>query len=245
MFAGSRTIKSIMRVIKYNSGKEMNDRLIYMFQEDIQELLGVKDYLNIGIATGNTFSVFIRYLNNCSSISLDRINLFMIDEYAGVNPEDLCSCAIDLITEMTCLNRFRCFYTFTRKHYLDQIKEYNSLLLKHPFDLLFLGIGENGHYGFCNRNDGFLTADSYKLVEFSEDERQLHVKLGWFDDISEVPLRGITITEFGVLNSNKVVFAAYYDKKKTIIDKILCNSVEHEMAIFPLLSKDNCILLCG
>ena len=234
-----------VKIIKYDNSEKMNGGLIQMFNNDIRLLLNTNNFINLGIATGNTFKSFMRYLNNCPDIPLDRINLFMVDEYSNVNPEDEASCAIDLVTELTCLNRFHRFYTFTKEHYLDQIKEYNDLLEEHPFDLLLLGIGENGHYGFCNRYDGILSDKSYKLVSFSKDERWQQVELGWFNDIEEVPLGGITITDYGVLNSGKVVFAAYYEQKKAIIEKIWHSTVNKEMAIYPLLSKENCILLCG
>ena len=234
-----------MKIIRFNSSEEMNNGLICMFINDINLMLSTNEYLNIGIATGNTFSIFIRNLNNCPDVPLNRINLFMIDEYCVVNPEDVSSCAFDLISEMTCLKKFCRFYSFTKDQYLNQIEEYNDLLLQHPFDLLLLGIGENGHYGFCNRNDGLYSMDTYKLVGFSIEERQEQVKKGWFNNIEEVPLSGITITDFGVLNSKKAVFAAYYDQKKNIIKKICHNKVDTGMAIYPILSKENCVLLCG
>ena len=122
-----------VKIIKYDNSEKMNGGLIQMFNNDIRLLLSTNDFINLGIATGNTFKSFMRYLNNCPDIPLDRINLFMVDEYSNVNPEDEASCAIDLVTELTCLNRFHRFYTFTKEHYLDQIKEYKKGMLQRMF----------------------------------------------------------------------------------------------------------------
>ena len=234
-----------MRTCLFSGKEEMNRFLFSGFLEDVNTVLQNDSYMNLGIATGNTYSCFFQTLSRNQDIPLDRINLFMVDEYTEIDPIDKKSCAYDLIKEVTCIDSFRHFYTFTQANYFEQINEYNAMLNEHPFDLLLLGIGNNGHYGFCQKNEKKKTKDTYAIINFTEEERRQQVDLGWFDDIAEVPSSGISITEYGVWRSKKVIFAAYYDQKKKIIDQILQNRVSPQMAIYPLLSKPECQLLYG
>ncbi len=191
-----------MKFIKCCGKEDLNYTLASIFINDVNDYLIHNDYLNIGIATGNTFIDFMQYLNNCKKIPLNKINLFMVDEYVGVDPDDIRSCAIDLMNELKCINQFRNFYTFNKESYLSQIEDYNKILSDHPFDILLLGIGNDGHFGFNNYPETIKTTDSYKIIEFSEIERQQQVCLGWFEDINNVPKKGISITEYSVIKSS-------------------------------------------
>lgn len=234
-----------MKIIKCSGREELNNKLTSMFINNVNVYLTQNDYLNIGIATGNTFIEFMHYLNDCNNIPLNKINLFVIDEYVGVDPYDTRSCTVDLINELKCLNQFRNFYTFNKESYYAQIDDYNKLLSDHPFDILLLGVGNDGHFGFNNYPETIKTKDFYKIVEFSEIERQQQVDRGWFEDIHIVPQKGITITEFSVIKSSTTIFAAYYDQKRSIISNLLDNNINNRMAIFPFLTLHNCLLIYG
>lgn len=74
-------------------------------------------------------------------------------------------------------------------------REYEELLKKYPPDLIFLGIGENGHMAF---NDppvaDFEDPKSVKIVELDEACRKQQVNDGCFGTLEEVPTHAITLT---------------------------------------------------
>ena len=67
--------------------------------------------------------------------------------------------------------------------------EYTELLKKYPIDLIFLGIGENGHLAF---NDpavaDFNDPKMVKIVELDDVCRQQQVNDGCFPTLNDVPI---------------------------------------------------------
>lgn len=92
---------------------------------------------------------------------------------------------------------------FMELHYLlcekdkaeQKCEEYSELLKKHPIDLIFLGIGENGHLAF---NDpavaDFNDPKMVKIVELDDICRQQQVNDGCFPCLDAVPKQAMTMT---------------------------------------------------
>ena len=77
----------------------------------------------------------------------------------------------------------------------NKCEEYTALLKKHPIDLIFLGIGENGHLAF---NDpavaDFNDPKMVKIVELDDVCRQQQVNDGCFPSLNAVPKQAMTMT---------------------------------------------------
>ena len=72
---------------------------------------------------------------------------------------------------------------------------YEQTLLEHPLDIIFMGIGENGHIAFNDPHVArFDDPQSVKLVSLDEVCRMQQVHDGCFSCIDEVPRRAITVT---------------------------------------------------
>ena len=93
--------------------------------------------------------------------------------------------------------------SFKELHYLlckaDEAEakcaEYTELLKKYPIDLIFLGIGENGHLAF---NDpavaDFNDPKMIKVVELDDVCRQQQVNDGCFATLNDVPKQAMSLT---------------------------------------------------
>ena len=93
--------------------------------------------------------------------------------------------------------------SFKELHYLlckaDEAEakcaEYTDLLKKYPIDLIFLGIGENGHLAF---NDpavaDFNDPKMIKVVELDDVCRQQQVNDGCFATLNDVPKQAMSLT---------------------------------------------------
>ena len=93
--------------------------------------------------------------------------------------------------------------SFKELHYLlckaDEAEakcaEYTDLLKKYPIDLIFLGIGENGHLAF---NDpavaDFNDPKMIKVVELDDVCRQQQVNDGCFVTLNDVPKQAMSLT---------------------------------------------------
>lgn len=77
----------------------------------------------------------------------------------------------------------------------EKCEAYTQLLKKHPIDLIFLGIGENGHLAF---NDpavaDFNDPKMVKIVELDDVCRQQQVNDGCFPCLDAVPKQAMTMT---------------------------------------------------
>ena len=77
----------------------------------------------------------------------------------------------------------------------EACQEYTDLLLNYPADIVFMGIGENGHIAF---NDPHVAdfQDPYlvKIVDLDEKCRQQQVNDGCFSSIAKVPTHALTLT---------------------------------------------------
>lgn len=77
----------------------------------------------------------------------------------------------------------------------EECKRYSELLLRHPVDIVCLGIGENGHIAFndpdvANFNDSQLV----KVVELDPICRQQQVNEKCFETFDLVPAKALTLT---------------------------------------------------
>ena len=93
--------------------------------------------------------------------------------------------------------------SFKELHYLlckadkadEKCAEYTDLLKKYPIDLIFLGIGENGHLAF---NDpavaDFNDPKMIKVVELDDVCRQQQVNDGCFATLDDVPKQAMSLT---------------------------------------------------
>ena len=77
----------------------------------------------------------------------------------------------------------------------QKCEEYTALLKKYPIDLIFLGIGENGHLAF---NDpavaDFNDPKMVKIVELDDVCRQQQVNDGCFPNLDAVPKQAMSMT---------------------------------------------------
>ncbi len=92
-------------------------------------------------------------------------------------------------------------------------REVGKQLTSAPIDVAFVGIGENGHIAFNDPPADFTTEEPYIIVNLDEACRQQQVGEAWFADISQVPLRAISMSPRQILKATEIV-AVVPDKRK-------------------------------
>ncbi|MFA7671767.1 MAG: 6-phosphogluconolactonase, partial [Sphaerochaetaceae bacterium] len=102
-----------------------------------------------------------------------------------------------------------------------------KLLKKHGVDIVFAGIGENGHLAF---NDPHIADfNDSKLVkinpELDEACRLQQVKDGWFDSVNKIPNSAITLTMPAMFNADKIFAIVPGATKKEIIKRCLTEEI--------------------
>jgi glucosamine-6-phosphate deaminase len=182
----------------------------------LQEALEVRGEANLVLATGNSQLSFLHALRELEGIAWERIRVFHMDEYVGIEPNHPAS-----------------FPLFLRKHILDAVKpreffaipslpadigqaclEYEQYLRKYPSDLTALGWGENGHLAFNDPPDARFDDPVWvKVVRLDERSRRQQVGEGHFPDLAAVPTEAITMT-IPALLAAKNIFAIVPEARK-------------------------------
>ena len=171
------------------AAKEVADRICKLLEE--------KAEINMIFAAAPSQNEFLSHLIHSKQIDWTRINAFHMDEYIGIHAEAPQSFGNFL--------RQRIFdkVPFKTVNYLngqaenleEECKRYSELLLRHPVDIVCLGIGENGHIAFndpdvANFNDPKLI----KIVKLDHVCRQQQVNEKCFETLEQVPTEALTLT---------------------------------------------------
>lgn len=103
---------------------------------------------------------------------------------------------------------------------------YTGLLKKYPIDLIFLGIGENGHLAF---NDpavaDFNDPKTVKVVELDDVCRQQQVNDGCFPNLDAVPKQAMTVTMSFLMNVPEAICVVPTIRKANAVYNALCGEV--------------------
>ena len=96
--------------------------------------------------------------------------------------------------------------------------EYTELLKKYPIDLIFLGIGENGHLAF---NDpavaDFNDPKMIKVVELDDVCRQQQVNDGCFATLNDVPKQAMSLTMSFIMSVPYAICVVPTDRKANAV----------------------------
>jgi len=130
-------------------------------------------------------------------IDWSKVRAFHQDEYIGIDDKE--PAGFGNFLNRAIFDKV----DFKEKHYLlceadsaeEKCAEYTKLLREYPIDLIFLGIGENGHLAF---NDpavaDFNDPETIKVVELDDVCRQQQVNDGCFATLNDVPKQAMSLT---------------------------------------------------
>ncbi|MBR2424994.1 MAG: glucosamine-6-phosphate deaminase [Tidjanibacter sp.] len=161
----------------------------------IKDLLSKQPEANIIFAAAPSQNEFLEAMAS-SDIDWTRVNAFHMDEYIGL-PQDAPQ-GFGNFLRRAIFDKV----PFKSVHYLNgQIDperaccEYTQLLEENPVDVVFMGIGENGHIAFNDPHVAHFDDSSVvKVVDLDDRCRQQQVNDGCFASIDDVPTHAMTLT---------------------------------------------------
>jgi glucosamine-6-phosphate deaminase len=173
----------------------------------IRGLLSKQERVRIIFAAAPSQNEFLDELAQAEGIDWSRITAFHMDEYIGLPAN-----APQLFSQFLIRSIFSRVYPGEVELIGDtteieeECRRYSELLKKAPIDLVFLGIGENGHLAFNDPPVANFTDPKWvKLVELDELCRIQQVNDGCFPDFKTVPKYALTLT-IPALTSAKHLF---------------------------------------
>ena len=165
-------------------------------------------------ATGASQFEFLDALTRAPNIDWTRVEVFHLDEYVGLPSTHPASFRKYL------LERLIHKAGITQYHLLDgdgdpqgALRKIGAELQSKPVDILFAGIGENGHLAFNDPPADFQVDAPYLIVDLDEACRQQQVNEGWFSKLTDVPRKAISMSVRQILRSREII-AAVPDTRK-------------------------------
>jgi glucosamine-6-phosphate deaminase len=158
-------------------------------------------------ATAASQLEFLEALTKAPGIDWSKVEAFHLDEYIGLpasHPGSFRKMLLEQLVRKTGITNY---------HLLDGdaadpsevVRRVGKNLASRAVDIAFLGIGENGHIAFNDPPADFQTEEPYIIVNLDEACRQQQVGEAWFADISQVPLRAISMSARQILKAKEIL----------------------------------------
>jgi glucosamine-6-phosphate deaminase len=160
-------------------------------------------------ATGSSQFEFLDVLTSAPDIDWSRVELFHLDEYIGLpmsHPASFRKYILERLIRKTGITNY---------HLLDGegdprvvARKVSQVLASGSVDLLFAGIGENGHLAFNDPPADFQTEEPYLVVELDEACRRQQVNEGWFAKLEDVPRKALSMSIRQMLRAKEIIVIA-------------------------------------
>ena len=167
---------------------------------------GAAGYARLVAATGASQLEFLEALTGVAGVDWKRVEVFHLDEYVGLaapHPASFRKYIRERLIAPTGISHY---------HLLDGesdpekvAREVGKELGAKPVDLLFAGIGENGHLAFNDPPADFETEHPFLVVKLDEACRRQQVNEGWFAGVQDVPQKAITMSIRQIMRAREII----------------------------------------
>ncbi|MDI1323481.1 MAG: glucosamine-6-phosphate deaminase [Algoriphagus sp.] len=200
--------------------------------ELVRKAIAQKGFANIILATGTSQFETLNQLLLEPGIDWSKVTLFHLDEYIGLPITHPAS-----------------FRKYLKERFISKVpslkgvnlidgevdpsaecERLSALILAHPIDVAFVGIGENGHLAFNDPPADFETEKPYIVVELDESCRKQQLGEGWFPNLEAVPTKAISMSVKQILKSKAIICSVPDLRKSQAVKDTIENPVSN---LFP------------
>jgi glucosamine-6-phosphate deaminase len=190
----------------------------------IAKAIAAKGHANVVLATGASQFEMLAALVQAPGVDWSRVTAFHLDEYFGM-PETHPASFRGYLKERFC-NKLPNLGAFHFVHgdapdLQAELARINALLDRHPIDVMFAGIGENGHIAFNDPPADFDTATGYIVVQLDERCRRQQFGEGWFATFEDVPTAAISMTVKRICSARLVILTVPDARKAEALQHVL------------------------
>ncbi len=186
-----------------------------------------KGQANLIVATGKSQLDLLNFLVKDKSVDWSKVELFHLDEYLGLSENHKASFRKYLKERL--INKVHPgkvhLINGTAKSAQKECQRLNKIISKKKIDLVFLGIGENGHLAFNDPPADFQTEKPFAVVKLSDTNRKQQLKEKWFTKLSAVPKQAISMSIKQIIKSEQMILLAFGKRKAQIVQECLAGQV--------------------
>jgi len=182
----------------------------------IRRAIAQRGEANIILATGASQFEMLAELTHANDLDWHRVTVFHLDEYAGLPITHPASFRLYLWQRfMSALP-----LPLRERYFIDaegdleaECRRLNEIIVRHPIDVAFIGIGENGHLAFNDPPADFETSEPYIVVKLDEACRRQQMGEGWFKNFEDVPTQAISMSIRQIMKSRNIVCTVPDERK--------------------------------
>lgn len=234
-----------MKIVKADNYEKMIIISYNLLKNEIEK----NNNLVLGLPTGETplglYKMLIKSYQN-KEISFNNIITFNLDEYVGLTPENKNSYHYYMYNNLfdhININKNNVYIPNGLASDIEkECQEYENKIDSFGIDIMFLGIGENGHIGFNEPNDFFIS-ETHKV---KLDEKTKISNSRFFKSYEEVPDFAISMGIKSIFKSKKIILLANGEKKaQAVYNTIKGNITPLFQSSILQLHSDTTIILCN
>ena len=213
--------------------------------EHIRRAIAERGDANIIVATGASQFEMLGELVQQPDINWNRVTGFHLDEYVGLPIDHPASF------------RGYLWQRFVSKlplplrafHFLDgegdpqaECRRVAEIIRRHPIDVAFVGIGENGHLAFNDPPADFETEEPYLVVQLDDACRRQQLGEGWFPTFDDVPKQAISMSVRQIMKSRAIICTVPDERKAEAVRNSVEGQVTPQVPASILQRHERCTL---
>lgn len=207
----------------YDSRVAMGAAAADLAERIILDLLGKQEEVNLMLSIGQSQFTMFDVLFAKATIDWRRINILHVDEKLTLEAENP-------LSGQARLKHFIDRLPYKAAYFFDGVAEdaakecerYAKVIEEHPIDIVFLGIGDDGHLAFCEPGHAkFDDAEVCKVFPLDEKTKLQNLRGGGYARIEDVPGEGYTITLPALMAAKyKIVCSPFKEKAQAAYNVI-------------------------
>jgi glucosamine-6-phosphate deaminase len=200
-------MRGAMRVVLGSDVNDLGRRAAGYGADLVRLAIACRGSANIVVATGASQFTMLSALTEAPGVDWSVVTGFHLDEYLGLPISHPASFRRYL------KERFLSHVPLRTFHYVDgessdpqaECRRLGEILARHPIDVAFVGIGENGHLAFNDPPADFETESPFLCVALDEKCRRQQFGEGWFPSLDDVPQQAISMSVRQILKAQAIV----------------------------------------
>ena len=194
----------------------------------IREAIRKNGKANLIVATGASQFEMIEHLVAAKNIDWTKLTVFHLDEYVGLpisHPASFRKYLWERFVSKLPLPLAAFHYINGDSDPWKECVRVGAIIAKHPIDVCFAGIGENGHLAFNDPPADFKTTAPFLVVNLDEACRRQQMGEGWFKTLKQVPAQAISMSIRQIMKSSAVICTVPERRKAQAVKDCLTGAV--------------------
>ncbi len=213
--------------------------------EIINNAIESKGFANVVLATGMTYTKVAKELSK-QNVDWSKVEAFHLDEYVGIeetNKGSFRKYIVDNFLENGINFKKVHFIKGDAQNLTEELEKLDKKISEREIDLLFAGIGNNGHLAFNEPPCDFETTKPYIIVDLDDITIKQQYDQGWFKSYEDTPKRAVTMSINQIIKAKNILLSAFGSHKKEVIyNSYTSKEPSNKLPSSILKNHENCIV---